>query len=166
MIQQVTLYCVSCTHDPICTLRVCYVTVHWQLNLLRQPNVNNLYMQQFAFKQADLCMLMSTQLNTRPDTRIIEHRPSWYRAAIQNTGWLHKCQDHMLFQRSFVLLIGRCKVSDGISKIVFINACQCLPKPSVAVQEKGWCGADVKLHHQSLHTANPSAHMTVTCQRL
>ncbi len=72
----------------------------------------------------------------------------------------------MLFQRSFVLLIGQCKVCDGISKIVFIDACQCLPKPCIAVQEKCWCGADIKLHHQSLHTATLSAHMTVTCHRL
>lgn len=55
----------------------------------------------------------------------------------------------MLFQRSFVLLIGQCKVSDGISKIVLIDACQCLPKPFITVQEKCWCGADIKLHHQS-----------------
>ena len=88
------------------------------------------------------------------------------RTAIQNTGSLHKCIGQILFQRSFVLLIGQCKVSDGISNIVFIDACQCLPKPSIAVQEKCWCGADIKLHHQSLHTANLSAHMTATRHRL
>ncbi len=149
------------------TLRVHIITIHRQL-----------YSFSFRIFASTLATtLRSSPLNTHAgvnttDTPDLTHNSfnidplGIVSTAIQNTGSLHRCIGKMLFQRSFVLLIGQCKVSDGVSKIVFIDACQCLPKPCIAVQEKCWCGADIKLHHQSLHTAALSAHMTVTCHRL
>ena len=157
-------------HDLIPTLHACRYRYH---TLTAEFIISHI----FASTLTTLCSSRQTSILVHADvnttnTPDLAHNSfnkdhlGIVRTAIQNTGSLHKCIGRMLFQRSFVLLIGQCKVSDGISKIVLIDACQCLPKPFITVQEKCWCGADIKLHHQSLHTADLSAHMTLTCNRL
>lgn len=57
----------------------------------------------------------------------------------------------MLFQWGCVLLVWQLKINDGISQVVFVDACQCLSKSSVTVQKESGCSTDIQLDHQFLH---------------
>ena len=65
-----------------------------------------------------------------------------------------KTQAKSSLQWCIVLITGEPKLNDCVAQVVFIDACQRVPKPLISVKEERWRCFDLKPDHQLLQERN------------
>ena len=73
-----------------------------------------------------------------------------------------------LLQRCIVLITGKPKLNNRIAQVIFIDACKCVAKPLISIEEKCWGCFNLKPDHQFLQAhstyASYALHMCRICQ--